>query len=133
MLMRRYMVMRRYRVLPACAVTLVFALGAQHRAAAAPDLARGELLFQTCTACHSVLGDGVGPNLKGVYGRKAATTPGFNYSAALKSSNLVWNDANLRAFVKDPQALVKGTAMTFPGYPSQSDVDDVIAYLKTFR
>ena len=125
--------MRRYIVLPAGAVVLACALGAQHRAVAAPDLARGELLFQTCAACHTVLGDGVGPDLRGVYGRKAATSPGFSYSAALKGSAIVWNDANLRAFVMDPQALVKGTAMTFPGYPAQSDVDDVIAYLETYR
>jgi cytochrome c len=101
--------------------------------AAAADLQRGALLFQTCAACHSVLGDGVGPDLAGIYGKKAAARAGFNYSAALKSSAIVWDEANLRAFVKDPQALVKGTAMTFPGYRTQSDIDDVIAYLKTLK
>jgi cytochrome c len=123
----------RHRVVFASGGALMFALGAQLRAADTPDLERGQLLFQTCAACHSVLGDGVGPDLRGIYGRKAATRPGFNYSAALKSSDIVWNEANLRAFVKDPQALVKGTAMTFPGYPAQSDVDAVIVYLKTFQ
>ncbi len=124
---------RRYIVLPVTLVMLLTLVGRPPHAAAPPDLKRGELLFQTCAACHSVLGDGVGPDLRAVYGRKAALTAGFNYSAALKSSGIVWNDANLQAFVKDPQGLVKGTAMTFPGYPAQSDVDDVIAYLKIYR
>lgn len=101
--------------------------------AAAPDLERGALLFQTCAACHSVLGDGVGPDIRGIYGKKAAARAGFNYSAALKGSAIVWDEGNLRAFVKDPQALVKGTAMTFPGYQAQSDIDAVIAYLKTLK
>jgi len=124
---------RRYLVLPATLIMLLTLVGRPHRAAAAPDLKRGELLFQTCAACHSVLGDGVGPDLRGVYGRKAALSPGFNYSAALKNSGIVWNEANLRAFVKDPQGMLTGTAMTFPGYPAESDVDDVIAFLKTYR
>jgi len=103
------------------------------RVAAASDLARGELLFQTCAACHNPLGDGIGPDLHGIYGRRAATTPGFNYSAALKNSHIVWDDAALRAFVKDPQSFVKGTLMSFPGYPAPADVDAVIAYLKTLQ
>jgi cytochrome c len=122
----------RLRVVLVIAGSLVSVPGMRSQAAA-PDLERGALLFQTCTACHSVLGDGVGPDLRGIYGKKAAARSGFNYSAALKSSDIVWDEANLRAFVTDPQALVKGTAMTFPGYPTQSDIDAVIAYLKTFN
>jgi cytochrome c len=122
----------RLRVVLVIAGSLVSVPGMRSQAAAA-DLERGALLFQTCTACHSVLGDGVGPDLRGIYGKKAAARAGFNYSAALKSSDIVWDEASLRAFVKDPQALVKGTAMTFPGYPAQSDIDAVIAYLKTFK
>jgi cytochrome c2 len=37
---------------------------AQTAAAAGPS--RGELLYQTCTACHTILGDGVGPDLTGI-------------------------------------------------------------------
>jgi cytochrome c len=101
--------------------------------AAAADVGRGALLFQTCSACHSVLGDGVGPDLNGVYGRKAATLEGFHYSEAMKLSGITWDETTLRAFIKNPQSVVKGTAMTFPGYEKPADVDDVIAYLKTLR
>jgi cytochrome c len=99
----------------------------------AADLKRGALLFQTCGACHSILGDGIGPDISGIYGQKAASRPGFNYSSALKNSGIVWNEAELRAFIKDPQARVRGTAMTFPGYENPADVEDVIAYLKTLK
>lgn len=101
--------------------------------AAAADLKRGELLFQTCSACHNPLGGGMGPDLTGIYGRKAATLRGFNYSGSMRESGLVWNEANLRAFIMDPRALVKGTTMSFPGYSKKSDVDDVLAYLRTVR
>jgi len=96
----------------------------------AADLKRGELLYQTCLACHDVLGAGIGPDLTGVVGRKAGSLPGFDYSPALRSSGLTWDDATLRAFISNPQALVPGTRMTFPGYASPADVGAVIAYLK---
>jgi cytochrome c len=99
----------------------------------APDQSRGALLFQTCSACHSVLGDGVGPNLYGIYGKRAGTQPGFKYSSALSQSGLTWDEPTLRAFVTNPQALVKGTLMTFPGYSSPADVNSVVEYIKTLK
>lgn len=101
--------------------------------ALAADLKRGELLFQTCSACHSVLGDGLGPDLTGIVGSKAAQVPDFKYSDAMKNSGLVWNEANLRRLIADPQALVKGTTMAFPGYKDKADQDNVIAWLKTLK
>lgn len=118
---------------PGCAVVGLAAFACIQTQANAADLQRGALLFQSCTACHNVLGDGVGPDLTGIYGQKAALRSDFNYSAALKASAVVWNEANLRAFIKDPQALVKGTLMTFPGYAAPADIDDVIAYMKTLK
>jgi cytochrome c len=99
----------------------------------APDQSRGALLFQTCSSCHSVLGDGVGPNLYGIYGKRAGTQPGFKYSSAMLQSGLTWDEATLRAFITNPQALVKGTLMTFPGYSSPADVNSVVEYIKTLK
>ena len=106
---------------------------AERQAIAAEALSRGALLFQTCSACHSVLGDGVGPDLTGIYGSKAASRPGFDYSSALRSSGLVWDEPTLRAFITNPQDLVPGTTMTFPGYDKRADTDAVVDYLKTQR
>jgi cytochrome c len=115
----------------AAALAVSTALLAQHACAA--DVDRGALLFQTCSACHSVLGDGIGPDINGIYGRKAATREGFKYSEAMKLSGIIWDEATLRAFIKKPQSVVKGTAMAFPGYEMPADVDDVIGYLKTLK
>lgn len=98
-----------------------------------PDPKRGELLFQTCSACHTVLGDGVGPSLYGIFGKRAGTQQPFKYSKAMLDSGLTWDEPTLRAFVRSPQAVVKGTIMTFPGYASSADVDNVVAYIKALR
>ena len=114
-----------------CAVALLG--GAYAADIAAAELQRGALLFQTCSACHSVLGDGVGPDLAGIYGKKAASGPDFNYSSAMRASGLVWDEPTLSAFISDPQALVKGTTMAFPGYPKAADVAAVVSYLKALK
>jgi cytochrome c len=50
----------------------------------------------------------------------------------MQRANLTWDEANLREYIKDPQARVKGNRMPFGGLSSLVDIDDVIAYLKTF-
>ena len=40
----------------------------------------------------------------------------------------------MRAYIKDPQAKVKGNRMPFGGLSSDpKDIDDVIAYLKEYK
>ena len=97
---------------------------------------RGKLVFLQCQACHEVTADGptlVGPHLAGVYGRKAGSLPGYDYSAPLKASGLVWNDANLDKWLTSPSTLVPGTKMAFTGIASPVLRADVIAYLKTLN
>jgi cytochrome c len=55
-------------------------------ALAGSDAARGAQVFERCAMCHSAdkaAGNGLGPNLFGVVGRKAASLPNFPYSAEL--------------------------------------------------
>jgi cytochrome c len=101
--------------------------------APAGDAARGAAVFGQCAACHAVEPGRhlTGPSLAGVWGRKAGTTEGFTrYSDALKQSGLVWDDKTLDAWLRDPQRIVPGTSMTFPGLPNARQRADVIAYLK---
>ncbi len=81
--------------------------------ASAPQAA-GEALFrQRCQICHSVVAAksaGVGPNLRGVVGRKAAIGA-FKYSAAMQQSNIMWTEANLDRYLTAPSKLVPGTKM----------------------
>jgi cytochrome c len=97
------------------------------------DAAHGKVVFQTCAACHTDKPDAIGPSLRGVYGRKSAALPDFRYSNAMMRANLTWDDANLKAYIKDPQAKVKGNRMPFGGLGSDADVDDVIAFLKDYK
>jgi cytochrome c len=97
------------------------------------DVEHGKALFQACFACHTEKPDAVGPSLKGVFGRKAAALEDFRYSNAMKRADLVWDEANLRAYIVDPQAKVKGNRMPFGGLRDEKDLDDVIAYLKTLK
>jgi cytochrome c len=101
--------------------------------AAAADAAHGKVVFQTCAACHSDKPDAIGPSLRGVYGRKSAALQDFRYSNAMMHANLTWDDADLKAYIKDPQAKVKGNRMPFGGLSSDADIDDVIAFLKDYK
>ena len=101
--------------------------------ALAADPGHGKSLFEACFACHNERSDAVGPSLKGVVGRKSGALEDFRYSNAMKRANLVWDDANLRAYIQDPQGRVKGNRMPYGGLTNPADIDDVIAYLKTLR
>jgi cytochrome c len=104
-------------------------------AAAAQDAAAGEKVFLKCRACHQIgenARNSVGPVLNGVVGRKAGTYPDYNYSEANKNSGLTWDEATLQDYLKNPKAKLPDTKMTFAGLSSQKDIDNVIAYLKTF-
>jgi cytochrome c len=101
--------------------------------AAADDANHGKALFETCAACHSERPDALGPSLKGVVGRKSAALEDFRYSNPMKRANLVWNEDNLREYIKDPQAKVRGNRMPYSGLADGKDVDDIIAYLKTLK
>lgn len=102
-------------------------------AAQAADVEHGKVVFQTCAACHSEKPDAIGPSLRGVYGRKSGSLDNFRYSNAMLRANLVWDEANLRAYLEDPQAKVKGNRMPFAGLSDPKDVDDVIAFLKQYK
>jgi cytochrome c len=99
----------------------------------AANVEHGQQVFQACAACHTERPDAIGPTLKGVFGRKAATVEDFRYSNPIKRANLTWDEGNLRAYIADPQAKVPGNRMPYGGLRDTSDVDDVIAYLKTLK
>jgi cytochrome c len=101
--------------------------------ALAADVEHGKQVFQTCAACHSDKADALGPNLAGVIGRKAGTRDDFRYSAAMTRAGFNWDAGNLRDYLADPQAKVKGNRMPFSGLSDPKDVDDVIAYIGTLK
>jgi cytochrome c len=103
---------------------------------AAGDPVQGKAVFARCAICHNVEkdgGNGVGPNLFGIMGRKAASVDGFNYSGPMKASGIVWNDDNLSKWVAGPAKMVPGTKMAFGGISSKGQIADVVAYLNTLK
>jgi cytochrome c len=100
------------------------------------DATKGKAIFARCAICHNVEkdgGNGVGPNLFGIAGRKSATAEGFNYSGPMKAANLTWTDENLAKYIAGPAKLVPGNKMAFGGIAQKSQIADVIAYLHTLK
>ena len=95
------------------------------------DVATGKLVFRKCQACHSLEPgkNGLGPSLAGLVGKKASSVPNYNYSPAMKGSNLTWDVATLDAYLSDPQKLVPGNKMPFPGLKTENERNAVIAFL----
>jgi len=99
---------------------------------AAANLKRGQLLYMVCKACHDVeagLPHKVGPNLHGMFGRKAGTAEGFRYTDALVKSGIVWTPETIDAWLKQPGALVPGNGMAFAGIANDADRASLIAWL----
>jgi nitrite reductase (NO-forming) len=110
---------------------------AQPAALAAPiaggDPVAGRLVFRKCQACHSMEPGKIilGPSLAGIIGRKAGSESSYNYSPAMKQANIVWDAKTLDAYLSDPQKLVPGNRMPFPGLKTDDDRADVIAFFAT--
>jgi cytochrome c len=96
------------------------------------DAARGEKKFEECAACHKIerSEDSVGPDLHGVFGRKAGTLGDFRYSPALKRSGITWTAQTLDTFLADPQQVIPANRMPYAGLADASDRADLIAYLQ---
>jgi cytochrome c len=117
-------------------ITIV-AIGASATLAAAladdGNIQRGQRVFGACAACHSLAPNKnmTGPSLSEVWGRKAGTLSNFSrYSPALKSSGLVWNNQTLDQWIENPQLLIPGNQMTFPGIKDLRQRADLLAFLK---
>ncbi|MBB4189145.1 c-type cytochrome [Sinorhizobium terangae] len=101
------------------------------------DAEAGATVFKKCQTCHVVDKDTnkVGPSLNHVLGRTAGTHPNFRYSPAMVEAGkggLKWDEATLREYLHDPKAKVKGTKMAFPGLKDDTDISNLLAYLKQY-
>lgn len=100
--------------------------------AMAADAEAGQAIFARCKICHNVQAGApntVGPNLHGVFGRKAGSVPNFLYSAAMKDSGIVWDDETLRKYLQNPKDFIAGNKMAFPGIKDENDLSNLLAYL----
>ena len=88
-----------------------------------------ELFEKRCGGCHSLDRDKEGPQLHGVYGRKAGSVESFQYSDALKKSNVVWTEETLERWLIDTDKLVPDNDMIFH-VEKPEERRAIIAYLK---
>ena len=103
--------------------------------AQAQDTTAGERVFGQCRSCHQI-GEAarnvVGPQLNGLFGRRAGTVEGYSYSPANKGSEIVWTDDAFRDYIKDPKAKMPGTKMIYAGLKEDGRIADLIAFLRQF-
>jgi cytochrome c len=117
------------RAAGAMVLAVVLAVWQPSPSFASGDVAHGATIYHQCMICHSLDRNEIGPRHRDVFGSKAGSVPDYEYSAALKGSNIVWNETTLDQWLANPQALVPGTKMMFSLGDAQ-DRADVIAFLK---
>ena len=124
------------KLLPSTAIlVLVTILGSTSSTLAAGDATAGQTVFNSrCATCHTTEPgvNKIGPSLAGIVGSKSGTVPGFDFSPAMKNADITWDEANLDKYLANPTGVVHGTKM-FVNLPSESDRQNVIAYLDTLK
>jgi cytochrome c len=94
----------------------------------------GAEVFRACIACHTLRADeGVraGPTLAGIFGRRIATLPDYNFSNALKKLAIVWTPETVsQLFERGPAAYTPGTKMPEQRIGSAADRDALVKFLE---
>ncbi len=87
-----------------------------------------------CIACHAIgCTRDQAPKLGGIIGRRAGTDPDYDaYSDAMKSSDVVWTEETLDAYIADPAAFIPGNGMasTTGKLEDETQRRNLIAFLK---
>jgi cytochrome c len=95
---------------------------------------RGAEIFRACVACHTLgaeQANRAGPTLAGIFGRRIATAPGYNFSDALKRLDIVWTPETVsRLFEIGPQAYTPGTKMPEQRIGSEQDRAALVQFLE---
>ena len=116
------------RFLPPAIVSL--ALAASLPASSAGDAAHGATVYESlCGGCHALDENRFGPAHRGVFGRKAGSAPGYDYSSAVASSTVVWSEETLDRWLTNPEKFIPGQKMSV-SVAKEADRRDLIAYLK---
>jgi cytochrome c len=93
----------------------------------------GARVFRACIACHTLTaeeGNRAGPTLHGIFGRRIASLPAYNFSEALKHLDIVWTPETLaKLFELGPSRFTPGTKMPEQLITAPEDRDALIKFL----
>ncbi|HUL90407.1 MAG TPA: c-type cytochrome, partial [Pseudolabrys sp.] len=94
---------------------------------------QGAEIFRACVACHTLSsdeGNKAGPTLSGIFGRRIATLPGYNFSPALKKLDIVWTPETVsKLFEIGPAQYTPGTKMPEQTIGSSDDRKALVEFL----
>jgi cytochrome c len=94
----------------------------------------GAEVFRACVACHTLNaeeGPRAGPTLAGIFGRRIATLPGYNFSDALKTLDIVWTPETVsKLFEVGPMTYTPGTKMPEQQIGSAEDRAALMTFLE---
>jgi cytochrome c len=94
----------------------------------------GAEVFRACVACHTLRADAgprAGPTLAGVFGRRIASLPGYNFSPALKKLDIVWTPETVaKLFEVGPATYTPGTKMPEQRIGSADDRKALVDFLE---
>ena len=128
-------------MLRAIAFSLLAAMVWAMPAMAADDIGdadEGAYIFDECSACHALgrgAENGIGPHLNGIFGRRAASIDGFQYSESLERAGkdgLVWDLEKLGYYIENPRVFASGTRMSYDGLSDPKERADLLAYLRVY-
>lgn len=95
---------------------------------------RGAEVYRACIACHTLSpdeGNRAGPTLHGIFGRKIATLPGYNFSPALRKLDIVWTKETVsELFQVGPMKYTPGTKMPEQRITSAEDRKALVDFLE---
>ena len=116
------------------AVTAFFFVSGTHVLANDVLLKRGQQLFKKCVHCHTYNkhhDHRIGPNLYGMFGRKAGAILDYDYSDAWKKADFIWTDKTLDTYLKAPHKMIPNNRMPFNGLSKPNDRRALITYMRT--
>ncbi|MBA4271315.1 MAG: hypothetical protein C0447_18175, partial [Methylobacterium sp.] len=95
---------------------------------------RGAQVFRACAACHTLTpsdGNRAGPTLHGIFGRRIASAPGYAYSEAFRTMDIVWTKETVaKLFEIGPNAYTPGTKMPEQTIGSAEDRQALVDWLE---
>jgi cytochrome c len=94
----------------------------------------GAQVYRACVACHTLShdeGNRAGPTLAGIFGRRIATLPGYNFSEALKKLDIIWTPETVaKLFEVGPAQYTPGTKMPEQTIGNAEDRQALVRFLE---